>query len=100
MGGEGSAFKPGFVWGGEFDVPSYRTGGFLDPKGLGMYLGYDQAVALPALQADGKEGQEELFKETNKVRRRQGCHPDGGQQGEPGAWRDWWCLRVQAAGRH
>merc|ERR1719343_1371293 len=65
--GEGSAFKPGFVWGGEFEVPSYRTGGFLDPKGRGMYLGYDQAVALPALQADGKEGQEELFKETNKV---------------------------------
>jgi photosystem II oxygen-evolving enhancer protein 1 len=65
--GEGSAFKPGFTWGGEFTVPSYRTGGFLDPKGRGMYLGYDQAVALPALQADGKEGQEELFKETNKV---------------------------------
>ena len=60
--GEGSAFKPGFTWGGEFTVPSYRTGGFLDPKGRGMYLGYDQAVALPALQADGKEGQEELFK--------------------------------------
>merc|ERR1712224_338915 len=52
---------------GEFTVPSYRTGGFLDPKGRGMYLGYDQAVALPALQADGKEGQEELFAETNKV---------------------------------
>merc|ERR1719476_215830 len=65
--GEGDAFKPGFTWGGEFEVPSYRTGGFLDPKGRGMYLGYDQAVALPALQADGKEGQEELFKETNKV---------------------------------
>jgi photosystem II oxygen-evolving enhancer protein 1 len=65
--GEGSAFKPGYTWGGEFEVPSYRTGGFLDPKGRGMYLGYDQAVALPALQADGKEGQEELFKETNKV---------------------------------
>jgi len=65
--GEGSAFKPGFTWGGEFEVPSYRTGGFLDPKGRGMYTGYDQAVALPALQADGKEGQEELFKETNKV---------------------------------
>jgi len=65
--GEGSEFKPGFTWGGEFDVPSYRTGGFLDPKGRGMYTGYDQAVALPALQADGKEGQEELFKETNKV---------------------------------
>merc|ERR1712107_317813 len=29
--------------------------------------GYDQAVALPALQADGKGGQEELFKESNKV---------------------------------
>mmetsp|Transcript_80008 Transcript_80008/g.259178 ORF Transcript_80008/g.259178 Transcript_80008/m.259178 type:complete len:328 (+) Transcript_80008:101-1084(+) len=65
--GDGSAFKPGFTWGGEFDVPSYRTGGFLDPKGRGMYTGYDQAVALPALQADGKEGQGELFKETNKV---------------------------------
>jgi len=65
--GEGSEFKPGFTWGGEFEVPSYRTGAFLDPKGRGMYSGYDQAVALPALQADGKEGQEELFKETNKV---------------------------------
>mmetsp|Transcript_45538 Transcript_45538/g.102218 ORF Transcript_45538/g.102218 Transcript_45538/m.102218 type:complete len:88 (+) Transcript_45538:2-265(+) len=32
-----------------------------------MYSGYDQAVALPALQADGREGQEELFAETNKV---------------------------------
>merc|ERR1719291_325971 len=65
--GEGSEFKPGFTWGGEFNVPSYRTGGFLDPKGRGMYTGYDQAVALPAAQADGKEGQDELFKETNKV---------------------------------
>jgi len=65
--GDGSEFKPGFTWGGEFEVPSYRTGAFLDPKGRGMYSGYDQAVALPALQADGKEGQEELFKETNKV---------------------------------
>eukprot|EP00971_Amphidinium_carterae_P063132 1249337-Amphidinium_carterae.1 len=26
-----------------------------------------EAVALPALQADGREGQEELFAETNKV---------------------------------
>ena len=65
--GEGSSFKPGFTWGGEFSVPSYRTGGFLDPKARGMYLGYDQAVALPAMQADGKGGQEDLFKETNKV---------------------------------
>jgi len=65
--GEGSSFKPGFTWGGEFQVPSYRTGGFLDPKARGMYTGYDQAVALPALQADGKSGQEALFKEINKV---------------------------------
>ena len=65
--GDGSSFKPGFTWGGEFTVPSYRTGGFLDPKGRGMYLGYDQAVALPAMQSDGSGGQEELFKETNKV---------------------------------
>merc|ERR1711920_333097 len=41
--GSGSEFKPGFTWGGEFEVPSYRTGGFLDPKGRGMYTGYDQA---------------------------------------------------------
>eukprot|EP00403_Amphidinium_massartii_P026621 CAMPEP_0178398286 /NCGR_PEP_ID=MMETSP0689_2-20121128/14694_1 /TAXON_ID=160604 /ORGANISM="Amphidinium massartii, Strain CS-259" /LENGTH=328 /DNA_ID=CAMNT_0020019043 /DNA_START=70 /DNA_END=1056 /DNA_ORIENTATION=+ len=65
--GSGSEFKPGFTWGGEYEVPSYRTGGFLDPKGRGMYTGYDQAVALAALQADGREGQDELFKETNKV---------------------------------
>ena len=65
--GEGSSFKPGFTWGGEFSVPSYRTGGFLDPKGRGMTLGYDQAVALPAMQSDGQGGQDELFKETNKV---------------------------------
>merc|ERR1712003_220080 len=63
--GQGSEFKPGFTWGGDFTVPSYRTGGFLDPKNRGMYTGYDQAVALPALQAS--DGQEELFKETNKV---------------------------------
>merc|ERR1712241_1237265 len=56
--GDGSEFKPGFTWGGEFNVPSYRTGGFLDPKGRGMYLGYDQAVALPASQADGRGGQD------------------------------------------
>jgi len=63
--GEGSSLKPGFTMGGDFTVPSYRTGGFLDPKNRGMYTGYDQAVALPALQAS--DGQDELFKETNKV---------------------------------
>merc|ERR1719388_597311 len=63
--GEGTSLQPGFSMGGDFTVPSYRTGGFLDPKNRGMYTGYDQAVALPALQAS--DGQEELFKETNKV---------------------------------
>jgi len=65
--GEGSEFKPGFTWGGEFSVPSYRTGGFLDPKGRGMTLGYDQAVGLSAAQSDGDSGQDALYKETNKV---------------------------------
>jgi len=65
--GAGDTFKPGFTWGGEFEVPSYRSGGFLDPKGRGMYTGYDQAVGLPASQADGAEGQDAIFKETNKV---------------------------------
>eukprot|EP00188_Purpureofilum_apyrenoidigerum_P004927 Plantae.Rhodophyta-Purpureofilum_apyrenoidigerum.ctg596.p1 GENE.Plantae.Rhodophyta-Purpureofilum_apyrenoidigerum.ctg596~~Plantae.Rhodophyta-Purpureofilum_apyrenoidigerum.ctg596.p1 ORF type:complete len:322 (+),score=90.56 Plantae.Rhodophyta-Purpureofilum_apyrenoidigerum.ctg596:131-1096(+) len=54
-------------FGGDFQVPSYRTGLFLDPKGRGGVTGYDMAVALPAREADGAEGQDELFKETNKV---------------------------------
>jgi len=53
--------------GGEFKVPSYRTGMFLDPKGRGMANGYDMAVALPALEADGAVGQEVLRKENDKV---------------------------------
>ena len=57
--------KPGFDLSGDFYVPSYRVGTFLDPKGRGMTAGYDQAVALPAAQT-GLDGQEELFKETNK----------------------------------
>ena len=40
----------------------------MDPKARGMNLGYDQAVALPAMQADGKSGQEDIFRETNKAR--------------------------------
>jgi len=50
-----TAIEPGFEMGGKFVVPSYRTGLFLDPKGRGMTTGYDQAVALPALQAGGDE---------------------------------------------
>jgi len=33
---------------GEYVVPSYRGAGFLDPKGRGLYTGYDTAIALPA----------------------------------------------------
>lgn len=33
---------------GKFRVPSYRSAGFLDPKGRGEATGYDNAVALPA----------------------------------------------------
>jgi photosystem II oxygen-evolving enhancer protein 1 len=59
----GGALEPGFEWGGKFVVPSYRTGLFLDPKGRGITTGYDQAVALPALQAGGDEA---LYAENNK----------------------------------
>ena len=64
--GSGSAFKPGFQMGGDFNTPSYRTGLFLDPKGRGGTTGYDMAVALPGLQS-GEEGDDELFKENNKT---------------------------------
>lgn len=61
-GTEGS-IKPGLVLSGDYVVPSYRTGLFLDPKGRGTVTGYDQAVAFPALQAGGDE---RLFKENDK----------------------------------
>ena len=64
--GTGGSFEPGFQMGGDFSTPSYRTGLFLDPKGRGGTTGYDMAVALPALQS-GLEGDDELFKENNKV---------------------------------
>jgi len=64
--GNGGSFKPGFQMGGDFSVPSYRTGLFLDPKGRGGTTGYDMAVALPGLQS-GEEGDEELFGENNKT---------------------------------
>ncbi|KAK4534118.1 hypothetical protein CDCA_CDCA01G0143 [Cyanidium caldarium] len=53
-------------FGGDFTVPNYRTGMFLDPKGRGIAAGYDMAVALPALEADGGEGQDELQRENDK----------------------------------
>ncbi len=39
---------------GSFNVPSYRSAGFLDPKGRGQATGYDNAVALPA-KADSEQ---------------------------------------------
>eukprot|EP00636_Phaeomonas_parva_P001065 CAMPEP_0118854202 /NCGR_PEP_ID=MMETSP1163-20130328/2508_1 /TAXON_ID=124430 /ORGANISM="Phaeomonas parva, Strain CCMP2877" /LENGTH=309 /DNA_ID=CAMNT_0006786889 /DNA_START=57 /DNA_END=986 /DNA_ORIENTATION=- len=63
--GSGSSLKVGTQFGGDFKVPSYRTGLFLDPKGRGMTTGYDMAVALPGLQ-NGQEGDAELFNENNK----------------------------------
>nr|A0A4Y1YTM1.1 RecName: Full=Oxygen-evolving enhancer protein 1, chloroplastic; Short=OEE1; Flags: Precursor [Chattonella marina var. antiqua]BBL54382.1 oxygen-evolving enhancer [Chattonella marina var. antiqua] len=62
----GNTIAPGFQMGGKFVVPSYRTGLFLDPKGRGATTGYDMAVALPGIQS-GVEGDEELFRENNKV---------------------------------
>jgi len=61
---DGNAFKVGYEFGGDFTVPSYRTGLFLDPKGRGMATGYDMAQALPALQSGEEEA--ELFNENNK----------------------------------
>ena len=58
-----TSIDAGLKMSGKFVVPSYRTGLFLDPKGRGTTTGYDQAVALPAMQAGGDEG---MFKENNK----------------------------------
>ena len=46
--GTGDTVKPGFKFEGEFKVPSYRTGLFLDPKGRGATTGYDYTVGLAA----------------------------------------------------
>lgn len=58
-----SSIDPGLKMAGSFKVPSYRTGLFLDPKGRGTVTGYDQAVALPALQAGDASS---MDKENNK----------------------------------
>ncbi len=44
----GNSIADGTTFSGEFAVPSYRTSGFLDPKGRGVATGYDNAVALAA----------------------------------------------------
>ena len=46
---------------GSYQVPSYRTSAFLDPKGRGLSAGYDTAVALPA-SGDSEEIRRENVK--------------------------------------
>ena len=55
--GAANSIEPGLKLAGNFKVPSYRTGLFLDPKGRGTTTGYDQAQALPALQAGDDSSQ-------------------------------------------
>merc|ERR1719160_644054 len=62
--GNPSSIEPGLTFAGNFKVPSYRTGLFLDPKGRGTTTGYDQAIGLAAMQAGGDE---DMFAENNKV---------------------------------
>lgn len=64
---DGKDISTATEFGGDFKVPSYRSGLFLDPKGRGGVTGYDMAVGLLAMEADGGEGQDEIFKETNKI---------------------------------
>ena len=52
---------------GDFNVPSYRGAGFLDPKARGLYTGYDNAVALPA-SADSEEFERTNTKATDLLR--------------------------------
>merc|ERR1711988_711773 len=59
----GKLTTDGNSFGGKFSVPSYRTGAFLDPKGRGMYTGYDQAQGLMGLTASDDML---LFDENNK----------------------------------
>lgn len=51
-----NSINPATQFEGEFQVPSYRTAGFLDPKGRGLTVGYDAAVGLPS-QADSESFQ-------------------------------------------
>jgi len=62
----GSALEPGLKLAGSYYVPSYRGELFQDPIGRGGALGYDQQPHLMAMQADGNEGQDALFRYNNK----------------------------------
>jgi len=57
-----NSINPSTQFVGTFQVPAYRTAGFLDPKGRGVMVGYDAAVGLP-IQADS----EEFARPNNKV---------------------------------
>jgi photosystem II oxygen-evolving enhancer protein 1 len=57
-----NSINPSTQFEGTFQVPAYRTAGFLDPKGRGVMVGYDAAVGLP-IQADS----EEFARPNNKV---------------------------------
>ncbi len=46
---------------GEMEVPTYRGGTFIDPKGRGLGTGYDAAEALPARRDD-----EAFYEKSNK----------------------------------
>ncbi len=43
-----ASINPSIDFQGTYQVPSYRTSNFLDPKGRGLTTGYDYAVARPA----------------------------------------------------
>jgi len=51
-----TSINPSTQFSGTFQVPAYRTAGFLDPKGRGVAVGYDAAVGLP-IKADSEEFQ-------------------------------------------
>jgi len=55
--GNGDTFKEGYEFGGKFEVPSYRTEDFLDPKGRGKGRGYDYAAGLGASVNGEKDDQ-------------------------------------------
>ncbi|MGY6529957.1 MAG: photosystem II manganese-stabilizing polypeptide [Cyanobacterium sp.] len=52
---------------GDYKVPSYRGASFIDPKGRGLTIGYDNAVALPA-GADNSEYTRSNLKKAEKMK--------------------------------
>ncbi len=59
---EMQSINPSTQFSGTFQVPAYRTAGFLDSKGRGVTVGYDSAVGLPP-----KADSEEFQRSNNKV---------------------------------